>query len=235
MFRLSILNSSRQNKRVVLVLQIDMKFLITAGPTREALDPVRYLTNRSSGKMGYALASAAAEHGQHVILISGPTSLDVPDGIDFIPVESADDMYEAVEHFLPGCDVAILCAAVADYKPAVAATQKIKKTGDTLTLELVRTRDILGSMRDVFGFEGYLVGFAAETNDVENYARGKLVKKKCDLIVANDVSQPGIGFDSSENAVSLIYEGFTDELGKAPKLELAHQIIHQIIHTLTHP
>lgn len=209
-----------------------MKFLITAGPTREALDPVRYLTNRSSGKMGYALAAAAAEHGHHVILVSGPTALDVPDGVDFVQVESADDMYEAVEHFIPGCNIAILCAAVADYKPAVAAAQKIKKTGETLTLELVRTRDILGSMRDAFGFQGYLVGFAAETNDVENYARGKLRKKKCDLIVANDVSQPGIGFDSSENAVSLIYEGFTDTLERAPKSELARQIIHQILHSV---
>ncbi len=209
-----------------------MKFLITAGPTREPLDPVRYITNRSSGRMGYALAEAAAGHGHHVVLISGPTALDVPDGVDFVPVETADDMYEAVEHFCPSADVAILCAAVADYKAAAPAERKIKKTGETLTLELVRTRDILGSMRDVFGYRGYLVGFAAETNDVQAYAEDKLARKKCDLIVANDVSRPGIGFDSRENAVTLVYPGYCDRLEQAPKTEIAASLVHRIVHSL---
>lgn len=205
-----------------------MRILITAGPTREAIDPVRYLTNKSSGRMGYALAEAAAGHGHHVTLISGPTSLDVPDGVDFVYVESADDMYETVEKFCQDADIAIMCAAVADYKPVFAPDQKIKKTGDTMTLELVKTRDILGSMRDVFGFSGYLVGFAAETQDVEAYGRDKLMRKKCDLVVANDVSKPGIGFDSAENEVLLIYPEYTDVLEKAPKDEIARIIIHQI-------
>lgn len=205
-----------------------MRILITAGPTREAIDPVRYLTNKSSGRMGYALARAAAEHGHHVTLISGPTHLDVPDGIDFVYVESADDMYEAVRTFSPHADAAILCAAVADYKPVSVPDQKIKKTGDTLTLELVRTRDILGSMRDVFQFSGYLVGFAAETQDVEAYGREKLFRKKCDLIVANDVSRPGIGFDSADNEVILIYPEYSEAIEKSSKDEIARTIIHQI-------
>ena len=205
-----------------------MRILITAGPTREAIDPVRYLTNKSSGRMGYALALAAAEHGHHVTLISGPTSLDVPDGVDFVYVESADDMYEAVKTYSSYNDVAILCAAVADYKPINVPDHKIKKTGETLTLELVRTKDILGSMRDEFRFNGYLVGFAAETRNVEEYAREKLIRKKCDLIVANDVSRPGIGFDSRDNEVILVYPEFSEPLEKASKEEIARTIIHQI-------
>lgn len=205
-----------------------MRILITAGPTREAIDPVRYLTNKSSGKMGYALAAAAAEHGHHVTLISGPTSLDVPDGVDFVYVESADDMYEAVKSFSAYNDAAILCAAVADYKPANVPLHKIKKSDNTLTLELVRTRDILGSMRDEFQFNGYLVGFAAETRNIEEYAREKLIRKKCDLIVANDVSKPGVGFDSQDNEVILVYPEYSEPLEKTSKDEIARIIIHQI-------
>lgn len=205
-----------------------MKFLITAGPTREAIDPVRYITNKSSGRMGYALAAAAAAQGHHVTLISGPTSLPIPDDVDFVYITSADEMYESVEKFVSDTDVAILCAAVADYKPLSVPLHKIKKSTDTMCLELIKTRDILGSMRDVFGFQGYLVGFAAETHDVENYARGKLERKKCDLIVANDVSQAGIGFDSLENEVKLIFPSFTDVIARTTKEEIARILIYQV-------
>ncbi len=205
-----------------------MRILITAGPTREAIDPVRYLTNRSSGKMGYSLAEAAAHDGHQVLLISGPTALDIPDGVDFLPVESAQEMYEAVENQAAHYDAAILCAAVADYRPVAVPDHKIKKTGERLVLELERTKDILGSMRDVFRFTGVLVGFAAETNDVENYARGKLERKKCDLVVANDVSRKDIGFDTSENEVILVYPDRTETLKKASKQHIAHQIIERV-------
>lgn len=202
--------------------------LITAGPTREPIDPVRYLTNRSSGKMGYALAADAVQRGWRVILISGPTRLDVPEGVDFIPVETADQMYEAVERFCGRADAAILCAAVADYKPAQALERKMKKSAERLTIELVRTRDILGSMRNVFGFKGLLVGFAAETHDVRAYAEDKLERKGCDLIVANDVSRPGIGFDSDENEVTLVYKGGCEVIPRGSKCEIAGLIMDYV-------
>lgn len=202
-----------------------MKFLITAGPTREAIDPVRYLTNHSSGRMGYALAGAARHEGHEVLLISGPTTLDVPPGVDFIQVESAQQMYDAVRDMVKGVDVAILCAAVADYRPVACAEQKIKKSADRLVLELERTPDILGSMRSVFGFEGKLIGFAAETQNIVDYARGKLERKQCDFVVANDVSQPGIGFNSRENAVTLVYPDHEVYLEKDTKEHIAMQII----------
>ena len=204
-----------------------MRFLITAGPTREAIDPVRYISNKSSGKMGYALAGAAAHEGHRAILISGPTALDIPPGVDFLPVESAQEMYEAVERYIHQCDIAILCAAVADYRPIDTAKQKIKKNSDTMVIELEKTPDILGSVRDVFQFEGALIGFAAETNDVEVYARGKLERKKCDLIVANDVSRHDIGFDSSQNEVTLIFPDRSEPLPKASKEHIALEIIER--------
>lgn len=204
-----------------------MRFLITAGPTREAIDPVRYITNRSSGKMGYCLAEAAAHDGHRVLLISGPTSLDVPHGVDFLPVESAQEMYEAVKNQAPYAEAAILSAAVADYRPVTVPDRKIKKNGEHMVLELERTRDILGSMRGEFGFNGVLVGFAAETHDMEAYARGKLERKQCDMVVANDVSRRDIGFDASENEVLLIYPDRTDLLEKASKEHIAHQIIQR--------
>ncbi len=202
-----------------------MKFLITAGPTREAIDPVRYLTNRSSGRMGYALAGAARHEGHEVLLISGPTTLDVPAGVDFIPVESAQQMYDAVRDMIKGVDVAILCAAVADYRPVACAEHKIKKSAERLVLELERTPDILGSMRTEFGFEGKLIGFAAETQNLVDYARGKLLRKQCDMVVANDVSQPGIGFDSRENAVVLVYPDHEEYLERDTKEHIALHII----------
>lgn len=202
-----------------------MKILITAGPTREPIDPVRYLTNRSSGKMGYALAAAAAHAGHRVLLISGPTSLDVPEGIDFLPVETAEEMFQAVANYLPKMDAAIFAAAVADYTPAAPAIQKIKKSGDILTLEFVKTKDILGSARGELGFTGFLVGFAAETENLEANARAKLEKKGCDLVIANDVSRSDIGFDSHENEALLVFADHTEPFGKAPKHDLAMHII----------
>lgn len=202
-----------------------MKLLITAGPTREAIDPVRYLTNRSSGKMGYALAEAAARKGHEVLLISGPTCLDVPDGVDFLPTETAAEMFDAVQHWIGRMDAAIFSAAVADYRPASVPKHKIKKSEDILSLELVRTPDILGSVRDTFGFEGTLVGFAAETENLEANARGKLEKKGCDLVVANDVSRTDIGFDSPENEVLLVYPDRSVPLPKDDKEHLAYHIL----------
>jgi len=202
-----------------------MKILITAGPTREPIDPVRYLTNRSSGKMGYAIAEAAAHAGHRVLLISGPTSLDVPEGIDFLPVETAAEMFQAVANYLPKMDAAIFAAAVADYTPASPATQKIKKGGNTLSLDLVKTKDILGSARGEFGFTGFLVGFAAETENLEVNARIKLERKGCDLVVANNVSRSDIGFDSHENEALLVFPDRTEPFAKAPKHDLAIHLV----------
>ncbi len=206
-----------------------MKVLVTAGPTREPLDPVRFLTNRSSGKMGYTLAGAFLHEGHSVLLISGPTALDVPEGVDFIPVETAAEMHAAVERYIGKMDAAVFAAAVADYTPAQIAPQKIKKSGSTLTLELVRTADILGSAREKFGFTGILVGFAAETENLEANAREKLIRKHCDLIIANDVSQPGIGFDSDQNQVLLVYPDRTEAIPLASKHAISLQLVDAVV------
>ena len=206
-----------------------MRILVTAGPTREPIDPVRFLSNRSSGKMGYELAAALVHAGHTVLLVSGPTALDVPDGIDFLPVETAAEMHDAVSHHIGRMDIAIFAAAVADYTPPKIAPEKIKKSGDTLTLELVKTRDILGSARTSFGFTGTLIGFAAETENLESNARDKLTRKHCDLIIANDVSKPGIGFDSDQNEVLLVYPDHTEPLPLASKHDLAHQLVQAIL------
>ena len=205
-----------------------MRVLVTAGPTREALDPVRYLTNRSSGKMGYAMAAAFAEAGHNVLLVSGPTVLDVPNGVDFLPIETAQEMFDAVKRHIGRMDAAVFAAAVADYRPAAVAAHKIKKTGETLTLELVKTPDILGSVRGDFGFTGTLVGFAAETQDLESNARTKLQKKGCDLVIANDVSKPGIGFDSDRNEVLLVFPEHTEALPEDEKHHLAPRLVREI-------
>lgn len=205
-----------------------MKILVTAGPTREPIDPVRYLTNRSSGKMGYALAGAAAHEGHQVLLISGPTSLDVPAGVDFIPVETGLDMFDAVRRHIGRMDAAIFAAAVADYRPASPASSKIKKSGSAITLDLIPNPDILGSCRSDFGFTGTLVGFAAETDDLIAHARSKLAAKGCDLLVANDVSKPGIGFESDRNEVHLIYPDRIETLPEDDKTTLALEIIHRL-------
>ena len=202
-----------------------MTILITAGPTREAIDPVRFLSNKSSGKMGYAIAKTAADQGHRVILISGPTHINVPDKVDYIPIESTQEMYDAVEHYIMKADIAIFSAAVADYKPASISEQKIKKTADAINLELIKTPDILGSARRIFGYEGILVGFAAETQEIELNARTKLNRKDCDLIIANDISRKDIGFDVDENEIIIISADDTVKPAKASKQHLSHLIL----------
>ncbi len=215
-----------------MLYSLPMRFLITAGPTREAIDPVRYLSNHSSGRMGYALAGAARHEGHEVLLISGPTTLDIPAGVDFLQVESAQQMYDAVKDYSQGADIAILCAAVADYRPVQVAEQKIKKHEDTLCLQLERTPDILGSMRGEFHFQGILVGFAAETQNLIANARGKLQRKGCDFIVANDVSRSDIGFNSRDNEATLVFEAHEEALTKNTKERIALQIVQRALDLL---
>lgn len=206
-----------------------MRFLITAGPTREPLDPVRYLSNRSSGKMGYSLAAAALAKGHEVVLITGPVSIPAPDDATVVRVETAQEMYDAVAAAIVGADAAIFCAAVADYRVAEVAEEKIKKTGETLTLTLVKNPDILGSARSVFGFTGLLVGFAAETEKLAEHATDKLRRKGCDLLVANDVSRADIAFDRDENEVELFYrDGRHETLAQASKTEIAERLVARV-------
>ncbi len=179
--------------------------------------------------MGYTLAGAFVHEGHSVLLISGPTQLDVPDNVDFIPVETAAEMHEVVSRHIGRMDIAVFAAAVADYTPAKIETHKIKKSGETLTLELVRTADILGSARQPFGFAGTLVGFAAETENLEANARDKLLRKQCDLVIGNDVSLPGIGFDSDDNQVLLVYPDHTESLPRASKHALSLQLVDAIV------
>lgn len=207
-----------------------MRVLITAGPTREPIDPVRFLTNRSSGRMGYALAAAALESGHEVVLVSGPVWIEPPAGARLWRVETAREMYEAVREEIGACDIAIFAAAVADYRPITVSSSKMKKTSECLTLELERTEDILGSARAGFGFQGILVGFAAETENLIANARAKLERKGCDLVIANDVSKPGIGFDSAENAVTLILpKGGIRALPQQEKTSLARALMDFIL------
>ncbi len=208
-----------------------MRILITAGPTREAIDPVRFISNRSSGQMGYALAEAAVEAGHEVTLVSGPVALTPPADVDLRKIETAQQMWEAVRSICAAGppDAAILSAAVADYRPRVVPSRKIKKHEDTLTLELERTPDVLGSMRPAFGFRGFLAGFAAETENLVEHAMDKLRRKHCDLIVANDVSRKDTGFDSAENEVILcLPSGKTELLPKQSKRSLAREIIRRV-------
>lgn len=199
------------------------KVVVTAGPTREAIDPVRYITNRSSGKMGYALASAAAAQGASVVLISGPVSLAVPPGIDVVNVESAEEMYAATHEAITGADLFIAAAAVADYRPAQLAAQKIKKNNESMSLSLVRCPDILASVA-ALDAAPFTIGFAAETENVIDYARGKLENKKLDMIVANRVGTD-CGFDCDENAVTVLWRGGEQSFPMASKVDLARDII----------
>lgn len=203
------------------------RLLVTAGGTREALDPVRFIGNRSSGKMGYALAAAARDRGGQVVLVSGPTWLECPRGVERVMVESAQEMYEVVLQWAPQCDALVMSAAVADYRPKVRQEQKIKKTAGELVLELERTPDILGEVarrRGEWGAPAVLVGFAAETQQVEEYAREKLLRKGLDLIVANDVTAPDSGFEVDTNRVILIGRAGSQPLPLMTKEEVAHYI-----------
>ncbi|MDP2547151.1 bifunctional phosphopantothenoylcysteine decarboxylase/phosphopantothenate--cysteine ligase CoaBC [Oceanobacter sp. 4_MG-2023] len=205
--------------------------VITAGPTREALDPVRYISNHSSGKMGYALAQAALEAGAQVTLISGPVSLPVPERIALVPVTSAADMLTASLATLGQCDVFIASAAVADYRPAAVAEQKIKKAGDEIQLTLVKNPDIIATVAH-HPQRPFSVGFAAETHDVDSYARDKLERKNLDMIIANDVSRQDIGFGAENNAVTLYSRHGTTEFDVMNKTLLARQLIAAIAQQL---
>lgn len=203
------------------------KVVITAGPTREALDPVRFITNHSSGKMGFAIAEAAREAGAAVTLISGPVNLPTPDRVTRINVVSAQDMLKATLAAVKGADIFIATAAVADYRPAQVAEQKIKKAGDELTIQLVKNPDIVASVAALPN-KPFTVGFAAETQDVLKYAEGKLVNKKLDMICANDVSNQSIGFNSEENALTLIWPGESLQLPVASKKNIARALVEKI-------
>src|SRR5690554_3440745 len=216
---------------------------ITAGPTREPLDPVRYLSNHSSGKMGYALAEAAAALGARVTLISGPVSLPCPAGVERLEVETALEMHEAAQRLAPESDLFIGCAAVADYRAESAAEHKIKKVEgeEELVLRLVKNPDIIAGVAALPAESRPLVvGFAAETRDVERYARDKLARKGLDMIVANDVSREGLGFGSDHNAALLLWRGGDGEvdqetLDPQPKGEMAAAVIRRALACLARP
>ncbi|MHB1315641.1 MAG: bifunctional phosphopantothenoylcysteine decarboxylase/phosphopantothenate--cysteine ligase CoaBC [Christensenellales bacterium] len=202
-----------------------IRLLVTAGPTRERLDPVRFISNFSSGKMGYALAEAAAKRGASVVLVSGPVSLDAPYNVERITVESTQDMFEAVNSRFESCDIVIKAAAPADYSPGSCSEQKIKKDDNGMVLQLQRTVDILAELGKRKTPKQVLVGFAAETQDLEKYATEKLKNKNLDMIVANDVLMEGAGFDSDTNIVTIYAQDKKDMLPKLPKIQVAHAVL----------
>jgi phosphopantothenoylcysteine decarboxylase/phosphopantothenate--cysteine ligase len=207
-----------------------LRVVVTAGPTYEDLDPVRYIGNRSSGKMGFALAAAAARRGARVVLVSGPTSLEPPPAVETVRVRSAVEMRDAVIASGSDADVIIMAAAVADYAPSERRAQKISKTEQSLTLSLVRTPDILGELGRLRGANGrpLLVGFAAETMDLVRRAREKLREKRLDLIVANDVSRAGAGFDADTNEVTLLDAERDEKLPLQSKTAVADAILNRL-------
>jgi phosphopantothenoylcysteine decarboxylase/phosphopantothenate--cysteine ligase len=206
--------------------------LITAGPTREKIDPVRYLTNRSSGRMGYALAEAALRRGARVLLVSGPASLTPPGAAEVTRVESTEEMRDAVLRLLPQATIVIKTAAVSDYRPKATAGQKIKRKGP-MTLELEATPDILKELSVNKGSQ-IVVGFAAETENVLENARQKLVSKNLDAIVVNDVSREGVGFDSDRNAVTIISRDEIVDVPETTKWEVAQRVLDQIVRLRQH-
>lgn len=200
-----------------------MTFLITAGPTREPIDPVRYISNRSSGKMGYAIAEAALDAGHDVILISGPVNLAPPRDAKFISVSTSDEMFEAVHPHTGASDVCVLCAAVADYKPAHVSPVKIKKCNAEFSLELIPTHDILHSLGQRQNRKFLLVGFAAETDHLEANAAKKLREKNCDIIVANDAR---IAMETDENELLILFrDGEKKKISRSPKKILARELV----------
>jgi phosphopantothenoylcysteine decarboxylase / phosphopantothenate---cysteine ligase len=201
--------------------------LVTAGPTREKIDPVRYLTNRSSGRMGYAIAEAALRRGARVLLVSGPTGIAAPGAAELTQVETAEEMLAAVLRLLPQSSVVIKTAAVADFRPKAAAAQKIKRKGE-MTLELEPTADILAEVARRKTSQ-VIVGFAAETENVLENARKKLASKSLDAIVVNDVSREGVGFDSDRNAATIISQSEVVEVPETSKWEVAHRVLDQVV------
>ncbi|MGQ9655340.1 MAG: bifunctional phosphopantothenoylcysteine decarboxylase/phosphopantothenate--cysteine ligase CoaBC, partial [Thermodesulfobacteriota bacterium] len=204
--------------------------LVTAGPTWEAMDPVRFISNRSSGKMGFALALVAKRRGAEVTLVSGPTHLQAPDGVRFIPVTSAQEMYDAVMGHLEQATVVIKAAAVSDFRPARVEADKVKKDGiESLFISLEKTPDILSAVGANKGGR-FLVGFAAETRDILSYAQEKLRKKNLDMIVANDLTRPGAGFQVDTNMVTLLHrDGTVEELPQMSKEDVAAAILDRIV------
>lgn len=208
-----------------------MRFLITAGPTREPIDSIRYLSNRSSGKMGYALAEAAVAADHEVVLISGPVDLEPVAGATLIAVSTSDEMFDAVVWHAKSCDVLIMAAAVADYKPARVSPIKIKKRDANLALQLIPTRDILATIGKQQ--RNYLLaGFAAETENLEANAEKKLREKNLDLIIANDVSDPAIGMESGENEVIVLFRsGEKRKIERATKRDIARELVKISVNT----
>ena len=207
------------------------RVLVSAGPTYEDIDPVRFVGNRSSGKMGFALAAAAVGRGASVVLVAGPTALPTPGTVERIDVRSAAQMREAVLGALPA-DIYLSAAAVADYTPRSTAASKIKKSGEAMTLELVPTADILAEVAVHPQRPTLVVGFAAETGDVERHARGKLAAKRLDMIAANLVGVAGSGFESDDNALSVYWPGGSRELGPGPKMRLAGELLDLVAQRL---
>ena len=230
--RLAATEAIAQKVFEVLGLRRDLAgktVLVTAGPTREALDPVRFLTNRSSGKMGYAVAEAAIRRGARVILISGPTDLKIPEAAEWVPVNTAEQMRAAVRERASEANIVIMAAAVADYRPSAASASKLKRSEGRLTLELEATPDILAELGSEPSSR-ILVGFAAETGDIAVNARAKLSRKGADMIVANDVTQEGAGFDTDTNIVTLfLRDGRDIALPKMAKLDVANRILDQAL------
>jgi len=201
-----------------------VRFVVTAGPTREPLDPVRFISNRSSGKMGYAIAEAARAQKHEVTLISGPATVKPPRGVTTIPVITGDEMHDAVHRAVPDCDVLVMCAAVSDYKPAIRSARKIKKRKSAFALKLVPVRDILASLPRRHDY--LVIGFAAETHDLKKNAKKKLREKNCDAIVANDVSGSETGMESDENEVAIFFrDGETKTISRAPKKNIARELV----------
>jgi len=217
---------------VVLLTPKDLsgkKIMVTAGPTREEIDPVRFISNHSSGKMGYAVAQAAVRRGAQVLLISGPTALPVPDGVEHLPVESALQMQTAVLARAGECQIVIKAAAVADYRPRERTTSKIKKNSENISIELVKNPDILATL-GALQQRPFLVGFAAETDAVAGYAAGKMKAKNLDMIVANDVSQSDAGFNVDTNRALLLFrDGRCVESGLMTKAQLAGVILDHVV------
>lgn len=203
-----------------------LRVLVTAGPTQERIDPVRYITNRSSGKMGYAIADAAAKRGAKVTLVTGPVNLNVPDHVEAVRILSTQDLYDVMTACCPDMDIVIQAAAPADFTPAIVADQKIKKQGDgNLTLTLRQTPDVAAQVGRLKREGQVLVGFAAETNDVLENAQGKLQKKNLDMIVANDVTAPGAGFDVDTNIVTFVTKEKQETLPCLPKTQVAEELL----------
>jgi phosphopantothenoylcysteine decarboxylase/phosphopantothenate--cysteine ligase len=206
-----------------------LKIMVTAGPTREALDPVRYISNHSSGKMGFAIAEAAAKRGAQVTLISGPVTLPTPANVERTDVTTALEMQAAVNNSVASQHIFISCAAVADYRAMAIADEKIKKQGDEITLKMIKNPDIVAGVAAMKEHRPYVVGFAAETQNVEEYAQQKRIRKNLDLICANDVSLAGHGFNSNTNALHLFWQNGNLRLPLSDKQQLGQALLNEIV------